>query len=235
VAPREAAQSSPDAASIPPDAPRIPPDAASIPPDAAPIPPDAASARDAAVPGMGLLMVSSAAPPATADLSAEGTRAWAHWCYMAANEVDRKEAPISVRVVDYGPGSFGRQPGGTTAFSWSDGTPTLAATAVHDSRYASRAGAGFEITVPAGTTPGTLKLYLGAFSSESKLEVSLGDGSAPAYADTSLVAAANQTREIVYTIRFAAGSENQTLTIRWYSLTVSLGWGNVTLAAATLQ
>ena len=64
-------------------------------------------------------------------------------------------------------------------------------------------GNGFQITVPADTTQRTLKLYIGLWSAQGRLEVSLSDGSAAPYVDTSLTNS-SATSNRVYTLTYKA-------------------------------
>src|SRR5262249_3165046 len=94
-------------------------------------------------------------------------------------------------------------------------------------------GSGFQLTVPADTTPRTLKVYVGAFSARGSFEASLSDGSASAYSNSSLVNMGNGPSG-VYSINYAAQSTGQTLTIKWTLATGMAADANVTLQAAAL-
>lgn len=63
-------------------------------------------------------------------------------------------------------------------------------------------GNGFEINVPAGTDLRTLKLYVGVWYTQGKLEVTLSDGSAPAFTDTTAqqLTALSQTLAVTRTV-----------------------------------
>jgi len=88
--------------------------------------------------------------------------------------------------------------------------------------------------VSADTTLRTLKLYVGVWSALGKLEVSLSDGSAPAWTDNS-VQNSSGISNALYTIHFRAASAGQTLVVKWTSQTLfNPASGNVTLQAATL-
>ena len=100
--------------------------------------------------------------------------------------------------------------------------------------YLTGSGNGFRLTVPADTTARTLKLYVGLWAAQGRLEASLSDGSAAAFVDTSVI---NQTdtSNAVYTLNYQAGSSGQTLTLRWTVNASFNTFGNVTLQAATLR
>ncbi|MEK6281681.1 MAG: hypothetical protein AABN95_15100 [Acidobacteriota bacterium] len=82
----------------------------------------------------------------------------------------------------------------------------------------------------------TLKLYLGAWYGQGKLEVTLSYGSAAALTDTSLNSCAGGAVYGVYTISFKAGSGGQTLKVRYTLLSDCFAPnGKVALQSATLQ
>jgi hypothetical protein len=55
-------------------------------------------------------------------------------------------------------------------FSWSDGTPTTAVTNTTTGVYVIGLNNGFQITVPASMAIRTLKLYIGLWRANAKLE-----------------------------------------------------------------
>jgi hypothetical protein len=71
------------------------------------------------------------------------------------------------------------------------------------------------------------------WKAQGKLEVSLSDGSAPVYTDTSFINTTG-TSNRVYTLSYAAGSSGQTLMVRYTVLSSYDSQGNVTWGAATL-
>lgn len=81
----------------------------------------------------------------------------------------------------------------------------------------------------------TLKLYVGVWYTQGKLEATLSDGSAPAFIDTSLNRDGGSSFGL-YTINFKAASSGQSLKIRFTILTQYFAPnGNVAWEAATLQ
>jgi len=105
--------------------------------------------------------------------------------------------------------------------------PTISATANNGMvRTGGGAGKGFEFTVEAGTTPRTVKVYLGnQYNATGLLNVSLDDASVTAQ-QLNISAA-----DAIATIQFSAGSATK-LRIRYTTLNNT---GNVFLCAATLQ
>ena len=123
-----------------------------------------------------------------------------------------------------------------TAFSWTDGTPTLSVTSTTTGINTNGSvGNGFEITVPADTNLKTLKLYVGVWYAQGKLEATLSDGSAPAFVDTAMNKN-NGASSGLYTINYKAAASGQNLKIRFTILTQYFSPnGNVAWEAATLQ
>jgi len=126
-----------------------------------------------------------------------------------------------------------RQKQSPTNYSWTDGTPTVTTTNTPTGVFAYGLNNGLQLTLPADTTDRTVKLYMGVWDAQGRLEISLSDGSAPTFVDTSLI---NQTNvsNAVYTINYHAGTNGQTLIIRWTVNASFNAFGNVTLQAASL-
>ncbi len=184
----------------------------------------------------GFLSGSMAASPTTVDLTAEGTLDWAHWGLTSASSFDHK-AGVSSQISNLtvlGPAAAQRQLQSPTTYSWTGGTPTASATSTATGVYLMGTGAGFQITLPADTTKRTLKLFVGVWDAQGKLEASLSDGSATAIIDSTLT---NQTATSngVYTLNYQAGSAGQTVTVKWTAQAVFNAYGNVTLQAGSLS
>ena len=174
------------------------------------------------------------AAPAAVDLTTEGTADWAHWGLGGAGSFNRKAGVTSQisNITLLGVGAFGY--GGDAAWSahsWSDGTPTVSQTATPSMLYWTGIGNGYSITVPADTSVRTLRLYLGGWSSNSRVDATLSDGSAPAF--TQVVNDPNNVINQVVTLTFSAASAGQTLTVT-HTLVNDFGVGNIALQAATL-
>ena len=183
---------------------------------------------------------SVAPPPASINLTAEGTSDWIHWGRSDVNDVDRKITGLS-QISNFtliGTGdTITRLTDSPSKSSWTDGTPTLTATNNPGGVYINNfdgPGRGFQFTVPADLLSRVLKVYVGEFTASGTLQATLSDNSAPAYSQV-LTGAANQTVQGVYTINYAAASPGQTLTVKWTE-TADLGTSdNITLQAAALQ
>lgn len=183
----------------------------------------------------GLTSVSGTVQPPNINLTAEGTADWIHWGLDAPLTVDRKAVTPQISdftLVGGAPEAlqFTNNPG---LFSWSDGTPTAAATDTATGAYVIGDDRGFQFTVPSDTTERTLKIYLGLWSAIGRLELTSSDGTSSAFLDTSLADLGGTTNR-VYTIVYKGASAGQTLTVKWTAENIYHLQGNVTLQAATL-
>jgi hypothetical protein len=184
--------------------------------------------------GSGSLTVSNAAPPASVSLSTEGTDDWAHWG-LSGTSFNHKSG-VTSQISNYTPignGSIQQFTGNSTVYNWTGGTPTASASNVGTGLWVVGNGNGYQITLPADTTPRTLKVYLGLWSAGGRFEASLSDNSAPVYVDTSLVNS-TATSNRVYTLTYQAASTGKTLTVKWTVNQTFNAWSNVTFQAATL-
>jgi len=113
--------------------------------------------------------------------------------------------------------------------SWVDGAPGETAVNNTTGLFYSGIGNGWQLVAPAGTTERTLKIYTSVWNSKAKLEAYLSDNSAALYTDVN--EGIGNSSYKVYTLKFKAGSEGQTLTIKNIAQSAS---GNVTFIAAAL-
>jgi YD repeat-containing protein len=188
------------------------------------------------VAGNGNLFNSSSIPASSTvvDISAEGTSDWAHYGLNVATDVDRKNgvtAQITHQKIGGNP--LVRLNDATFSQKWSGGTPTATSSGTTSGIYTQSTGNGFQVTVPADTTAKVLRLYVGLWAAQAKMEATLSDGSAPALIDTSF-ANSSGVSHALFTINFKAASAGQTLTVKYTVLTVFISGGNVTLDSATL-
>ena len=178
----------------------------------------------------------SPAAGTSVNLTAEGGLDWSHWGLNGTGQNHKAVGGTAVGLISdiaagAGPTQFTDS---QTNFSWSNGTPTAAATGTINGIVTTSA---FSVTVPADTTSRQIKVYVGGFQAGSQFTATLSDGSAAAYSDTSL----NSNNAVVspdaahfygvYTLVYKAASAGQTLTIN-YSQTA--GSGNVTMQAVSL-
>ena len=168
------------------------------------------------------------------DLTAVGTADWKHWGLVNASSVNQKSSVTSqisdLTVSGSAPGRF--QGNSATPWSqheWSDGNPTASQSGFSGGLYFNT-GNSYQITVPADTQTRVLKVYLGGYKSQGRVEATLSDGSAPAYVET--FQNLNGVYHRIVTISYAAASGGQTLT---FSHTRLSSAGNIALQAAALQ
>lgn len=173
-------------------------------------------------------------PAATQNLTASGTSDWAHWGLFSASSFDHKAGVTqqisNISVVNGEPGSVSSYGGNAVSYSWTDGTPDVSVSNTATGIYIGGLNNGFQIVVPADTTPRTVTLFVGVFSGQGQFVAHLSDGSAADFVDSSLAGQSAQSGE--YTIQYCAASAGQTLTLTW---TLISGSGNVNLQAAALS
>lgn len=177
-------------------------------------------------------------PVTTVNLTTQGTLDWAHWGRNGPTSFDHK-APVTQQITNItkiGTGALNWFADCPTAFTWTDGTPTLSVTSSPTGINTNGVvGNGFEITVPADTNLKTLKLYVGVWYAQGKLEATLSDGSAPAFIDISMNKN-NGASSGLYTITYKAAASGQSLKVRFTILNQYFSPnGNVAWEAATLQ
>ena len=185
----------------------------------------------------GSLSGTVAAPPAAVDLTTEGTSDWTHWGLATNTSFDWKGsggrqisnfAAVGTNAVQQYGDNF-------TAFSWSDGIPTLSSPGTTTGIFITGLGNGFSLSAPADTTSRTLRVYVGGYGAQGLFEAYLSDLSTAPYLDNS-VSSTYCNDYAVYTLDYAAASAGQSLTIVYRTLNLfDYDYGNVTLQSATLQ
>jgi len=185
--------------------------------------------------GSGLLVGDLLIPSSTINLTAEGTSDWAHWGLNSATGFDHK-ASVPQQISNFtelGSRTVNQLTDNPTLFSWSDGLPTASTVNTRTGIFVRGLSNGFQIIVSAKTFSKTLKVYVGLYKGQAKLEATLSDGSAPTYTNTSLNSP-SKTSNGVYTLKYKAASSGQTLSVKYTLLSRYDYSGNVTLEAATL-
>lgn len=165
------------------------------------------------------------------NLTLEGTTDWAHWGYGGGTAFDRKATGSAISDATASGASKLSISNVTATASWSDGTPSAAASMTGTGTGVQAPGA-LSFTVPAGIAPHTLRVYCGNKYGTARLDAALSDGSATAYTDTQT--ASNGALHLEYTIVFNAASDGQTLTVTWTDVADQTG-GFEMLLSATLQ
>lgn len=186
--------------------------------------------------GTGSLSGTEGPQPTTVHLTTEGTLDWVYWYNVGTSIVFEHKSTATQSISNYtaigsGTVSFAKR---TTNFAWTDGTPKLKGF-LDKGLYVAGLNNGFQLTVPASTTPQTLRVYVGVTNAQGKFTATLSDGSAAPYTDSTLNIASG-TELGLYTITYNAASTGQTLNI---SFIVQVKQPNLTprviLQAATLH
>ena len=171
------------------------------------------------------------------NLTTEGELDWAHWGNGGAQVFDHKagvpQQISNVTIIgNVSPAWLADNP---TPFSWTNGTPNASASNNRTGIFVGSAGNGFEITVPADVNFKTVRIFTGYWYSQTKLEASLSDGSAPTFVETSL-GGTGAVQNGIYALSYRAASDGETLRIRYTVLTdYNPPFGNVALEAVTLS
>src|SRR5439155_12177625 len=97
-------------------------------------------------------------------------------------------------------------------FNWTNGTPVKVATNMTTALAVTGLDNGLAFTVPADAIKRKLRLYAGGAAGQIRVDAALSDGSAPAFSDSSLSAAADPAAA-VYDFDYAAASAGQTLNV----------------------
>ncbi len=192
--------------------------------------------------GGGTLSGSLAAPPTNLDLTSEGTLDWAHWGLASGGSFDHK-AGLSQLIPNVTPlnattNDFLRYADNFTAYSWTDGTPTAATSSSKTGIFiysTNQPPGAFQLTVPATNTLRRLKVYVGLYGAQARMEAWLSDWSAVPYTDTTLLSAYH-SGYAVYTFLYSSTNTGATLNVRWSPVVLyDPFYGNVTWQAATLS
>jgi hypothetical protein len=166
------------------------------------------------------------------NLTTEGQIDWAHFGLTQPDTVNRKNVGVNV-ITAKGTGTVERWPSYQSRFDWSDGTPTASVNNTQTGVFQYGQGSSFGISVPAGTTTRTVKVYCSNYRGIATMVAHLSDSSAPDYTD-SVSAVFNEY--LVYTFTFRAGSAGKTLDLTWTLTTDNggtVGTGSVDLFAIT--
>ncbi len=167
------------------------------------------------------------------NLTALGTSDWAHWNGAYVHK-STGGSQIS-NVTQIGGGAYGSATQTARNVSWTDGAPTTSDS--DDQAYITcknKQNAGWTFTVPANTTPHTLKILYGGASAGSPgvtLSAHLSDSSAPDFSNTQTITSATLNEA---TFTFNSASNDQTLTITLVKSNNADG-NSVDLDAAWLQ
>lgn len=184
----------------------------------------------------GSLVGSLALPPQAVNLTTEGTADWQHWGLSPSNVVNRKAGitPLLGGLELVGAGELRFYGDNYTAFSWVDGTPTVAAGPAPNGVFVIGLGQGFTFRAPADSSTRRLRVYAGLYGALGHFEAWLTDFSAPTYFNHSLSNFFGNDYG-VFTLDYAAGGPGESLIVRYVADRLfDADFGNVTLQAATL-
>ncbi len=111
--------------------------------------------------GTGSLSASNADTPANVNLTTEGTTDWAHWGLTSAASFNHKNGVTQQisNITALGNGSIQRYSNNPNSFTWTGGTPTASANNTVTGVYVIGQNNGFQLTVPADTSPRTFKAF----------------------------------------------------------------------------
>jgi uncharacterized repeat protein (TIGR01451 family) len=176
--------------------------------------------------------------PGSVNLTNEGLAYWTHWGHGSFPQFDHKDV-LTQLISGYatlGTSAVNSFADNLVSYSWSDGQPTVSTSGTTTGVFVNNTpGNGFEVTIPADTNLKTLKIYVGVWFAQGRLEAAFTDGSAPVYVDTSIGAAPGRSNG-VYTIQFKSAAPSQTLRIRYTIQTNHFPpYGNVTLESMALR
>jgi serine/threonine protein kinase len=183
--------------------------------------------------GPALLQGTVGTPPATVNLTDEGTRDWIEWGTGDANSVNRK-AGVVPQISSYtllGDAPYNNYGNADVQFSWFDGTPNAVMQGVSNG-VATYNNGGFQITVPAQRAVHVLRIYASVNSARCAFSAMLSGGGS--YSDASLVGYGDTVADGIYTIYFRASSDNQTLTVTLLQIN-NTNAGGISIEAATLE
>ena len=184
--------------------------------------------------GGGLLQGSGNSATTAVNLTTEGTLDWVHWGDAAGSAATRK-AGVTPQISTFtivGSGNLTNYNNDARLISWTGGTPLASSTNNAGGSFISNVGQGYSFTAPADTSPRTLIVHVGGYSSGGTLTAHLSDQSAADYVD--VTSTVNGSYDRNYTINYSAASAGQTLTVKWVA-TSATGGANVTINAAALQ
>jgi hypothetical protein len=196
-----------------------------------------ASARGELAPKPLFLSARVSPAPEEFDLTAEGPDDWVHWGLETFSSINRhRYAFPRIAGVKVGNGSVHRYTNSPTAYSWKEGVPALSVRGTSTGIYITGLHEGFQVTVPADTTPRTLKVVVGVWRSVGRFEAILNEPGVPPFVDESFGHPTSESNA-VGTVDYQAAGPGRTLTVRFTmarSLAVAGPLGNVTLQAAAL-
>ena len=179
------------------------------------------------------LDVDRAAVPSLVDLSGEGRLDWVHWGEQGTFSLERASGG-DFKILEGAPTaprqrhSFSPQ-----RFRWSGGSPVASSDGTRVGIHTCGEDNGFDLTVPAGRSERTLRLYVGALASRGRLTARLSTGG------ESRSGTLEQRDDLLSTAVFVVtyrAPRDGTLRLSWNTEeSFSSDCGGVALQAATLR
>jgi hypothetical protein len=179
------------------------------------------------------LDIRRAAVPQLVDLSGEGRLDWVHWGEQGTFSLERA-AGGDFQILEGAPTApRQRHAFSPQRFRWSGGSPVAASDGTRVGIHTCGEDNGFDLTVPAGRSERTLRLYVGALAARGKLTARLSTGG------DSRSGTLEQRDDLMSTAVFVVtyrAPEDGTLRLSWNTEeSFSSGCGGVALQAATLR
>ena len=175
-------------------------------------------------------------PPITVVLSSEGHSDWVHWGLKSPVDRNQKTG-VTSQLLDFKPqGSEqpGAYMGGPIAFSWNDGTPTVAAT-THNGIAWEGAGQGFELSIPAVFEERIARVYVGVRAGTALFNAQLSEADALPFEETFESEGAGWTLQM-FTLDYGwVKTADATMTIGLSLETATAADGAVQLGAITID
>ncbi|GAA0509856.1 hypothetical protein Ade02nite_53140 [Paractinoplanes deccanensis] len=177
--------------------------------------------------------IEQSAVPAVVDLSAEGTADWVHWGLDGTFSLER-DSGGGFKILEGAPTAprF-RHELSPQKFTWTGGSPVASSTGTPTGIRTCGKGNGFTLSAPAGTTPRTLRLYVGSLAARGKLTARLSTGAAGA--SMVLDQRTGTLRTAVLAVTYQAPKSGQVQLTWTTDAAYGNGCGGVALEAATLR
>jgi len=148
------------------------------------------------------------------NLTTAGTTDWAQYgpAGLTAKASGGHQIGTLMTVGSVASAAYGGDP---RTLTWTDGSPQAMGPTnfgVHIYGNPNQSGNGYTFTVPAGTAPSTLVVYLSGTVGSATFTAHLSDNSTPDYTQT---VPFTNFQDLNYTLIYNSGSANATLTLSW--------------------
>ncbi len=168
--------------------------------------------------------------PLDINLTTEGATDWAYWGLTAPSGYDTRANVIGT-YTQIGTDSALQLTPTATSFTWTDATTANNPVAQTRDTAGMIINNGYELSIPALTTPRLVNIYVAVKNAYAYIEVSMSDNSAPlfeAYPTTT-------TGTLRYSIAYNAATTGKTLKVRVKEIARFASGGLVALQAASLE